>query len=471
MVSRLLLLAALVPFAAQGEPVNGADAAALQIRLRDAIGSLGGLAPPLIVTPEDDHYRIALPLDGILTQPLSLAARPLGGSRWDLTDLRMPPALDAQPDVKNPAGAMVLSGTVDLDLATPSAVTLEGRDLQYTHVQDGQRQTQIFGRYRIDTTLTPADAGSVDLRQTIEVDNWRTTAVLPNGTRTQVSVGSLHASGQADGLAPAALGQARDAIALFLADGMPQQDQHDLTDSQRAGMRALIQALRHALTGMTADETLHDVAVSLTGMGEARIRTIRLGMGGQAPDGRLRSWIDMAIEGVSVPSLPPAFARYIPSRIELRPSLNGILLDDAMGLALAATEEDADRDLLMSNAEALFAADSVQLGLDNIRIDLAPLELTGSARIRMLAANLPGIEAHLSAAGLDAMISQAKQDPMLQQALPVLVMLRGLGRPEGRGLTWDVSASGGQVMVNGMDVTKMGGPEPHQPAGKKPPRR
>ena len=75
-------------------------------------------------------------------------------------------------------------------------------------------------------------------------------------------------------------------------------------------------------------------------------------------------------------------------------------------------------------------------------------------------------EAHVTATGLDELTAQAKTAPELQQALPFLVMLRGMARPDGAKLVWDVTSDGKSVKVNGLDLSQMGGDKPgaKQPA-------
>ena len=51
-------------------------------------------------------------------------------------------------------------------------------------------------------------------------------------------------------------------------------------------------------------------------------------------------------------------------------------------------------------------------------------------------------EAHLVATGFDELTAQARTNPDLQQALPVLIMLRGLAKPDGERLVWDIVSDG-----------------------------
>ena len=68
--------------------------------------------------------------------------------------------------------------------------------------------------------------------------------------------------------------------------------------------------------------------------------------------------------------------------------------------------------------------------------------------------------------------AQARTNPDLQQALPVLIMLRGLAKPDGKKLVWDIVSDGPSVTVNGLDLSQLGGGDkPGGKPGQKPTKR
>ncbi len=80
-------------------------------------------------------------------------------------------------------------------------------------------------------------------------------------------------------------------------------------------------------------------------------------------------------------------------------------------------------------------------------------------------------EAHLVATGFDELSTQARTNPDLQQALPALIMLRGLAKPDGKRLVWDIVSDGPTVTVNGLDLSQLGrGDKPKGKPGQKPSR-
>jgi Uncharacterized protein conserved in bacteria (DUF2125) len=476
----LVLLAAWMTPVVQAQPISAGDAAALETQLRDFFVNLIGPAqplpaPPIQVTADGAGYRITLPIqipDVVPEGRVNLSARPLGGSRWAVDGLQVPPALSAPPIFNYSLGELKVTGTVDLDFATASSMAWDLRNLMYTVQTNGEAQTQVIGRYTVSTTLTPSGGNQLDLHQTGTMENWRSKATLKDGSAVDVTIRQIKGESAINGIGTGALGQivtvVRQVATGAMTDGLG-----EVTDAQRTALRSLIESIRNAFASISSNETFDDVHFALGNLGDARIRQTRIGFGGQAPGGKLRTWLDFAVEGISSPALPPELARFIPSRVELRPVVEGVPMDGLKDLALAAIEPDADSAMLTANLMALFAADNVTLGLENLRIDVAPLQLEGNGRFRMLAAGQPGVEAHLSAAGVDALMEQAKTDPLLQQAQPVLLMLRGLGRQDAGRIVWDISAREGQVMVNGVDVTALAGGKPaaKQPAQKPPAKR
>ncbi len=66
--------------------------------------------------------------------------------------------------------------------------------------------------------------------------------------------------------------------------------------------------------------------------------------------------------------------------------------------------------------------------------------------------------ARIEASGLDRLIDRVKADPTLSQALPFLILARGLAKPDGQGLAWDITFDESRkVVVNGTDLSRIAG--------------
>jgi hypothetical protein len=82
--------------------------------------------------------------------------------------------------------------------------------------------------------------------------------------------------------------------------------------------------------------------------------------------------------------------------------------------------------------------------------------VAGTGRITITSPGAWHGEAHLAATGFDELATQARANPDLQQALPALIMLRGLAKPDGERLVWDIVSNGPSLKVNGLDLSQLG---------------
>jgi hypothetical protein len=66
----------------------------------------------------------------------------------------------------------------------------------------------------------------------------------------------------------------------------------------------------------------------------------------------------------------------------------------------------------------------------------------------------------------------AKTQPALKRALPMILLARGMARPQGDRLLWDIAYTKGHVTVNGTDLSALtGAPPNHARPDKRPDRR
>jgi hypothetical protein len=208
---------------------------------------------------------------------------------------------------------------------------------------------------------------------------------------------------------------------------------------------------------------LDGVQVEIAGMGGMTLQHLKFGFGSEAPDGKLHTWLDIGLDGLASPSLPAKVSAFLPHHVEIKPSLSGVLTADLHKLALDATEEGADSQSLTPDLDAMFAHGGIEFGVESA-FDLGPAKVEGTSHATMLSPTTWHAEAHLAASGLDDLMAQARTDPELQQALPVLIMLRGLAKPDGDRLVWDIVSDGPKVTVNGLDLSQLGGGD--KPKGK-----
>ena len=486
----------LVPCGAHADDIGPLQAQALQQQLKDWLASLlgPGIAAPALtlqIAGEGDHYRMTWPILGLDNSPsgaaVTASARPLDGGRWAIDGIKLPEAASFTvtiPDTGDAAASGPLKAAltvgrqdshavIDPALASPSTVHIDLGNVAVITDTAKQHQEQRIGRYAVQTTLTPTQYGRLDATMDTTVEGWETAALTEGHAALAMGARRAHALGRVDGVSrdkASALVFAMNALFRALPpDVMEKHGKGDLPQPARAKLRALIEALPDLLTGIKLEETVDGLQVEVAGMGGLALQHMLLGLGGEAPHGDLHAWFELGLDGLDTPSLPPKVTAYLPHHIELRPSISGIRTADLSKLALDATEEGADSDTLAPDIEAIFAHGGVNLGIETLAFDLGPAKVEGVGKLVVLAPDSWHGEARLSATGLDELTAQARKDPELQQALPVLIMLRGLAKPDGNRMVWDIASEGTAVTVNGIDLSAVAGDKPKAKPPNAPP--
>lgn len=490
LASRLALgLALLMPLSGHAQDVTAASAQSIQDRLQAWLASLFGsiAAPGLLaptVTPEDDHYRLTLPLPGLVGDNTASARLvPLEHDRWRLDNIQVPASMHynlhlpklAGPDAGGSVAVSIALGgqdshaLIDPTLSSRSELDLDVRN--FTSRSDGatMHQEQRSGRYRATVSLQPAQDGRLDFDESATITNWSSTSAFAGKPAMTFGADRLSMTGRIAGLDRGQAGVLLSAVSGLIAT-LPTKaatgaGPEQLSSAERAELHRLVEGLRGIFTSLHLAETADGLHFTLAGTGAATIGHMRFGMGGSAPQGLMRTWLDITLDGITVADLPPQDAGLVPHHVELRPVLAGIPADAVMKLALEATEPNANPLLAKAEALALLTTPGVTLGLDRLGFDIGPAEVQGTGHLRVTGPMQYQGEAHLTATGLDALIDRARDDPTQQQAIPVLIMLRGFARQEGDHLVWNVVAKDGAVSVNGIALMQPHGHdgEPHPP--------
>jgi hypothetical protein len=481
------------PSGARADEIGPAQAQALQQQLRDWVAGLLGPSaklpePPWQVSAEKDHFVIAWPIPG-LTVPagkpeVTANARPLDGGRWSVDQLTVPAAGSftvPMPQDEPPLSAQFgiarqdTHGVIDPSFASASKLHSELSDVSVKSEGARQKQEQRFDRYLTDISLTPAQDGRLDLAMEGTVDGWNSASQINGGKPVAVGIRTIHAVGRISGVnrdrVASLLAAAGGAMGALPPDLANKHEKTDLPPAVRAQARLAVESLQDMLSSVRLEETLDGVQAEMAGLGSLSIKRVMMGMGGEATDGRLHAWIDLALDELASPSLPPRVAAYLPRHVAIKPSLSGVQTADLRKLALDATEQGASDDRFASDLAAIFSHGGIELGLETLSFDLGGARIGGTGKITVTAPDAWHGVAHLEAIGFDDLTAQARTSPELQSALPLLVMLRGLAKQDGERLVWEVASDGTSTTVNGLDLSKLGGgdkPKTRPPAARKP---
>ena len=409
------------------DPVTPDQASSLETQIRawlvDAVGPKITLPKrPVEVTAAGDHYDLAVPFSVLLDTsgtpaagPGSVTAslKPLDQGKWALDDVRMPSpghfAFDmGPPGAKLPVVVetrMADQNThilFDQNFATPSTMTssVGAVDVHITSAQ--QDQTQHIDSTTAHAALTPTTAGRVDVTEDAtaqnlsvqahsvggddhtmkldarhltvaahldDVDRLKVLTALQAITRVSSSMATALAPEHAttDRAAPAGPGrrpapQARSATPAK----PPSPAQAAAAALDRAAIRDMILTLRDIASGGEINEALDGMTLNVDGHGGAA-EHVQLALGATAPGGMLQAHVEMGIDGLAVPELPPTMAVYLPKHFKVRPFVSGISVADVTKMALDATGPNGDR---APDPAVLFSHGGITFGIETMALDL-----------------------------------------------------------------------------------------------------
>ena len=179
-------------------------------------------------------------------------------------------------------------------------------------------------------------------------------------------------------------------------------------------------------------------------------------MTGDALAERLDTQLGIALDGISLSALSAENAEFIPHRVDLKTNLSGVRIGPLMGLLRAATEPGMDPAALLAQAMMLLADPQVRISIEALSFNSGPLQIRGSAKVVPRPDGQLGADIHIAASGMDKLLAQTQSQPNLQQVMPMVLLAKGIGRPDGDSLIWDISLGGGPMTVNGIPLGQAG---------------
>lgn len=474
--SRLVFaLLLMLPSVARAQGIDDTSARSIQHALHDWIARLAGPeVDPALLTPQvtaaGDHYAVRLPMPGLVGEGAATARLlPLGPDRWSLQAIELPPVMHfnlhvAEPGVPAHAMAVAVSVTIgsqdsqaliDPTLRSRSALHVELHNLTVRSIGPRQTAQQHMGEYQLHATLQPDPAGGLEFGQAATVTGWSSTSQRRGKPALSLGADRIAMNGHIGGLNPDQAGALLSAVSGFVATLPPkalvQGGPAPLGPAQRTALRRLVESLRGIVISMHAEETIDGLHFTLAGLGDGTARQVHFAFGGSAPDGLLHGWMEIAAEGISIPTLPPGLAGLMPHHVVLRPSVTGVSANAVMQMLLDATQPDANQAELEDEAATLLRPGST-LAVDRLGFDVGPAAVQGTGHVTVVGPDAYDGAAHLVATGFDSLLQRAQRDPSLLRTLPILIMLRGYAKQEGNRLVWNVVAQGGGVTINGMPL-------------------
>jgi hypothetical protein len=428
----------------------------------------GWLSRAVTATAEADGMRIVLDpgaIPGWSSDPrpaLSELAKPLGDGRWSVGDVHLasplqlvftPPAGGTPRTTTLRVDSQDIHATIDPAFRSPSSVsgTVHGFDL--VTERGGMRQQQQLDLATVNASAVPAADGRLDLTEDAAAENLALTRAGDGRAPLDLAAQRLHLTAHLDGVDPARLLPAVAVLTQRPAPPAPLPD-GSMPDAGRERARQIYLAWRGVLAGGELDETVEGLRTTVLGH-VLGIDRLSIGLGATTPDGQLSAHLAIGVDGLKSDELPPALAEYLPHHIVLQPSVSAVRLADLDPLIMAATAQPGQDAPIAPLVAALFAHGGITAGIDRLDFDLGPARFVATGKATALSPGAVTAQAQITATGFDTLISQVQAAPELGNALPVLVVMRQLAQPAGDALVWNISSTGGDLMVNGIDMSAL----------------
>jgi hypothetical protein len=484
--------------AARADDTTSEQAQQLEQQLHDWLAAL--LGPhvaigehPVHFAPEEDHFRLDIPVAGPLggtgvtveAEPISAVVKPLDGGRWAIDEIHSPSPLKVTFAMAG-ADATTVTATIDeqdqhavLDPSLASAsswdATLKGYDSVAQGANNTRRATHI-GQIVAHLAGNPVTDGRIDLLEDVDTTLLTSDSDMPNVGKVLFSAERMHVVAHIDSVAPdrvttilhtvfelvpeamakaaarRAAGEAKDAPADATAD---KAADGKMTPEQHASLRAGLVALTELTSGVGEQITMENLHLTMPGH-EGHAAKAMVGLGGDAPDGKLAMRMSFSLDGLDSPEIPAGIFRdYLPRHIAFAPRIGGIPAADVKDLLLRAVDSEGNDPALKADSEALLQKGPLLIGLDDVSLDAGPATLAANGEVQITGRDQYAGQAHIAVTGFDALMRQVGAVPELKQAGPILIFLKGIGQQNGDTIVWDINYADKKLLVNGNDMSQL----------------
>ena len=443
---------------------------------------LGQTEGVVTVTPNGEAYTVSLdPANqiakapnggkGATVSPIELQVAELGDGKWQVSqngpvDFNM--LVPGMLELRIAAEDYNWSGVFDESLKAfeTSAGKATGVNLTEAVTQPGQPTMNVaytVDSIKIATSAVAGATGGIDGTMSYVVTGMTETFTLPPTPQmpapmdVTITADSYTAEGNTTAMRNAAL---LELWAWFVA--------HPGEDAIKANfdeMKGKVGAALPFFDNVRASGTMNNLAV-ITPMGEAKATAaeIVVDVNGAVADGKVRERIKLS--GLQLPEelMPDWVPPLLPKTVTLDFTIDSFDLAAPAQILLAEMGPDGNStpDMEQRMRMALIPAGTVDIALaeTGASSDMYGLTVDGKMSVGPMTP-MPVGNAVIRVNGLDAVMQALQSAPpeVSQQAIPGIMMARGLAKPEGEdSYSWTIEASAtGQILVNGVDLSAMGG--------------
>ncbi len=477
--STALALALAAAFPAAADPVTPQGAQRLAEVFQTYLGSYAGL---VTVTPSGETYEVKVDPSHLISDlsaqggsgsvtPMMLTLTDMGDGKWNVAqEGPFAVALDVPGIIKLDVSAenQTWSGVFDESLKAfeTSKGEIIGLSLTEALTQPGKPEMNVsykIEKMSVESSAKAGAAGGVDGTMQYAVSGLDETFTLPPSPQmpgpmdVNIKVESYTADGK---VAAVRTAEILDLWAWFVA--------HPDEAAVKAEFGAMKDKLRAALPifdNMILTGTMSNLTGTTPfGSLSADTAAVAIDVNGIKADGKLREQV--ALSGLKLPTdlMPIWVPPLLPDALTLDVTVDSFNL--AAPAQILLDEMKPDEKLTPEvNTQLLqaFLPDgrvAVALGPSGVGSGMYDLSVTGNLSAGP-AMPMPVGNALIEITGLDAVMDALQSAPpeVSQQAIPGIMMARGLAKPEGDDkYSWAIEmGEGGKVTVNGVDLSGMGG--------------
>lgn len=442
---------------------------------------LGNTEGVVTVTPAGESYTVAIDPSklmaaaggeaaGAVVSPIDFEVAELGGGKWKVTQegpasfsVNIPGALQLDIQAESYDWNGVFDETLKAFESSEGVIT--GLNVHEVVTQPDQPEMKVaytISKMEMRSTAAAASAGvdataSYSATGVSETFTLPPSAGMPGPMDVTLTADTYSGDAKVNGMR---MGELLGVWAWFVA--------HPSSDAIKADFDGMKSSVRTALPffdSMTGTGTLTNLA-GTTPMGgfSAEKADVVFDTSGATADGKLHEKI--ALSGLKLPEeiMPAWVPALLPHAVTLDFTVDGF---DLAAPAQILLDEMKPEGKLSDEANARLMQAFLPDGTFNATV--APSNITGNIYDLSLqgavtagpAAPMPAGSALIKATGLDAVMKALEAAPpeVSQQAIPVIMMARGMAKPEGTdSYSWDIQMSAdGKFTINGVDMSAMGG--------------
>ncbi len=427
--------------------------------------------PSSLINNVNKAYQATSGID-VKLSPLKYKLSSQGSGKWQV-DQDQPFAFTfkggAAGEIEYKAQNLKINGVFDEAMSGFSTYTYSISNLETSQTVPATKQTT---RSKIDNISGGSEStlnasGGVDFSGTYKTGKTSTDMKLDSGAMPFSLVYSANGADMSYSGVNLRQRELTALIAWFVARPAPDAIKKDQND-----LRALLKSSLPVFDSMKAEGKAGKIDVETSfGNGAMKGADFTIDMAGLTKDGRFRE--SFAVNGITIADaiIPAQFSyakKLIPTDFSLDFNVSGF--DAAATSALVIDNFDLNKEPPLSKEIELqilgkaLPNNQLKFSLAESHIKSSIYDLSYQADyVFDVTGKLPSGTATIKFTGFDKTLKvlqdAAQSDPSVNQAIGPLLAAKGFAKQEGETLVWatEITPTGG-VLINGIDVTKMGSP-------------